>query len=143
MHPSLTMRLLPSLFLFAVMSCNTADSMTASTRTTLPRIEVTTDGGITGRGLGGVTFEKDSGTATTPGSSCQSEITAVEKQQLARAVDSFKAVTQDDVQPDQIHYILTVDGRTASWYGEQPPDSATQLFHVAWQIRQRILGSCR
>ena len=117
--------------MLAIVSCQTARPM--------ERISLTTDGGFTGRGIGGITIEGRKVTATGSGKPCSGTLTDAEAAQLEKT--RFEASTAAGPgKPDQIHYVLQVGDRTASWYGEEPPEGAAALFHLLWKIRQRVVS---
>lgn len=127
-------RVLTALALMAL-ACNTAGPMSNDWR-----VAIATDGGFTGRGLGGVTIE---GAANRDAA-------------LARAVAAAKPEgwKREYVKPgnphgyaDQVHYTLTLtrDGRTtdASWYDdarEQLPQDLASLFDRAWAAKKTPAG---
>jgi hypothetical protein len=131
------------LFAIAILfaACHTDVPMTSSA-SELPRISVTSDGGITGRGVGGVVIDGGQVTATLQQKSCGGALTDSERNELQKLIPIRGANADGHGHPDQIHYTLMVGDRQAGWYGEDPPIEVAQLFKAVWQIRQRVLASC-
>ena len=107
----------------------------------LPRISVTSEGGITGRGVGGIVIEGGQVTATLQ-QSCAAPLTDAERGELQTLIPIRDSNVDGNGHPDQIRYTLTAGGHTASWYGEDAPKEIAPLFQLLWQIRQRVLASC-
>jgi hypothetical protein len=105
-------------------------------------MSITTDGGISGRGLGSVTIAQSSVTASDGRRSCDGTLTAAERDALRQLTAVTPRETTAPGRPDQIRYTLTVGERSASWYGEEPPPDLARAFATLWQIRVRVLGSC-
>jgi hypothetical protein len=117
--------------------------MTSPASGTAPHIEITTDGGFVGRGLGGVVIDARSITATDLSRSCKGELTATEHDALASAAAKFEPAHEKSTgHPDQIGYTLKVGDQSTSWHGETPPAGAAAVFNAAWQVRQRVLDGC-
>lgn len=138
------------LLVFALFSCNTAVPMTSAasasaSSTSTPRIEITTDGGFAGKGLGGVTIDGRSVSAKDLARTCKGELTEKEAETIARAAAAFHASSESTpAHPDQVGYTLKVGDESMSWYGEEAPKAAAPLFNAAWAARQRVLKSdCR
>jgi hypothetical protein len=115
--------------------------MTSSSRE-LPRISITSEGGITGRGLGGIVIDGGQVTATLGQKSCTATLTESERDKLQTLMAIRDANAADHGHPDQIKYTLTAGDHTASWYGEDAPKEIAPLFQLLWQIRQRVLATC-
>ena len=132
-----------NLFLMAMLvaACHTDVPMTSSA-SELPRISVTSDGGITGRGVGGIVINNGQVTATLQQKSCSGALTEAERAGLQKLIAIRDSSTEGHGHPDQIRYTLTVGDRTATWYGEDAPKEIAPLFQLLWQIRQRVLASC-
>ena len=131
------------LLVFALFSCNTAVPMTSASSDSTPRIEVTTDGGFAGRGLGSVTIDGRSITAKDLARTCTGELTTHEQEAIARAAASFKPSSDSPpAHPDQVGYTLTVGDESMSWHGEEAPKAAAPLFDAVWAARQRVLKGC-
>ena len=136
-----------------IASCNTASPVEDDWN-----IEITTDGGITGRGLGGVSITPRSIEATDPGRTCKGELTAGERETLQRAIAGVRGTWKPEyVKPDnphghadQIRYTLMVrrggESRSTSWFDESKSDlpaDASAVFEASWRIRQRVVAECR
>jgi hypothetical protein len=138
------MPLMLLLLVFALFSCNTAPPMTSASTAPPPHIEITTDGGFAGRGLGSVAIDGRSVTAKDLSRSCKGELTAKEEETIARDAAAFTPSTKSaPAHPDQIGYTLKVGEQSMSWYGEEAPAAAAPLFNAAWHARERVLGECR
>jgi hypothetical protein len=131
------------LFLVAMLlvACHTDVPMTSSA-SELPRITVTSEGGITGRGVGGIAIEKGQITATLQQKSCSGTLTDSERANLQKLIPIRESNEGGTGHPDQIRYTLTVGDRTATWFGEDGPKEIAPLFQLLWQIRQRVLATC-
>jgi hypothetical protein len=115
--------------------------MTSSTGE-LPHIRVTSDGGITGRGVGGIEITADRVTAALGEKTCTATLTEDERGQLRSLTGIRETKASGTGSPDQILYTMTVGDRTASWYGEAAPQDLAPLFDLLWRIRQRVVASC-
>jgi len=124
-----------------IAACQTGGSMTSSTND-LPRISVTSEGGITGRGVGGIMIEGGQVTATLQQKSCTAALSDPERRKLQALIPIRDSNPSGTGHPDQIRYTLTVGDHTASWFGEEAPKDVAPLFALLWQIRQRVLASC-
>jgi len=131
------------LFLMAMLlaACHTDVPMTSSA-SELPRISVTSDGGITGRGVGGMVIDRGQITATLQQKSCSGTLSAAERGKLQKLIPIRDSNAEGHGHPDQIRYTLTVGDRTATWFGEDAPKEIAPLFQLLWQIRQRVLRNC-
>jgi len=131
------------LFVMAMLlaACHTAVPMTTSA-SELPRISVTSDGGITGRGVGGIVIDNGQVMATLQQKSCSGALTDSERNGLQKLIPIRDSAEGGHGHPDQIRYTLTVGDRTATWFGEDAPKDVAPLFQLLWQIRQRVLASC-
>jgi hypothetical protein len=131
------------LFLMAMLlaACHTDVPMTSSANE-LPRISVTSEGGITGRGVGGIGIDNGQVTAALQQKSCNGTLTDSERAKLQKLIVIRDANESGHGHPDQIRYTLTAGDRTVSWYGEDAPKEIAPLFQLLWQIRQRVLSSC-
>jgi len=129
------------LMVMLVAACQTDVPMTSSTND-LPRISVTSDGGITGRGVGGVVIDNGQITATLQQKSCTAALTESERRELQKLIPIRDSNAEGHGHPDQIRYTLTAGDRTATWFGEDAPKEIAPLFQLLWQIRQRVLASC-
>jgi hypothetical protein len=131
------------LFLVAMLAaaCHT-DVPMSSSASELPRITVTSEGGITGRGVGGIVVVDGQVTATLQQKSCSGPLTDSERSKLQALVPIRDSNAEGHGHPDQIRYTLTAGDRTATWFGEDAPKEIAPLFQLLWQIRQRVLASC-
>ena len=131
------------LFLVAMLfaACHT-DVPMSSSASELPRISVTSDGGITGRGVGGIVIDGSQVTATLQQKSCSGSLTDSERSKLSKLIPIRDSNAEGHGHPDQIRYTLTAGDRTATWFGEDAPKDVSPLFQLLWQIRQRVLASC-
>ena len=112
-----------------------------SSASELPRMSVTSDGGITGRGVGGIIVDAQV-TATLQQKSCTGTLTDAERSKLQKLIPIRDANAEGHGHPDQIRYTLTAGDRTATWFGEDAPKEIAPLFQLLWQIRQRVIASC-
>ena len=123
-------------------------SQTCEAKMSDQKVELTTDGGFTGRGLGGVNVTGMNAEATDGRRSCAGELTEHESAELAKRIreaspESWKEF--NEAHPDQIRYLLTIGKHTASWFGEDAPipKDVQRLFDVLWPVRERLLRQCR
>ena len=121
-------------------ACHTGSPMTSTND--LPRISVTSEGGITGRGVGGIAIEGGQVTATLQQKSCTAPLTDAERSKLEKLIPIGDSSPTGNGHPDQIRYTMTVGNHTASWFGEEAPKDVAPLFELLWQIRQRVLATC-
>src|SRR5258706_15531786 len=136
------MRMRIHLFLMAMLlAAFHADVPMASSASELPRISVTSDGGITGRGVGGIVVDNGQVTATLQQKSCTAPLTDAERARLQKLIPIRDSNEAGHGHPDQIRYTLTVGERTATWFGEEAPKEIAPLFQLLWQIRQRVMAS--
>jgi len=131
------------LFVMAMLlaACHTDVPMTSSA-SELPRISVASDGGITGRGVGGIIIDNGQVSATLQQKSCSGALTDSERNGLQKLIPIRDSAEGGHGHPDQIRYTLTVGDRTATWFGEDAPKDIAPLFQLLWQIRQRVLATC-
>jgi hypothetical protein len=122
-------------------ACHTDVPMTSSSNP-LPRISVTSEGGITGRGVGGIVIDNGQVTASLQQKSCTAALTDAERNKLQKLIPIRDSNEPGPGHPDQIKYTLTVGDHTASWFGEDGPKEIAPLFQLLWQIRQRVLATC-
>jgi hypothetical protein len=122
-------------------ACHT-DAAMPSPANGLPPISVTSQGGITGRGAGGIIVDGDQVTATLHQKSCPGTLTDAERNRLQTLLPIRDSNAEGHGFPDQIHYTLTAGDRTVSWYGEDAPEEIAKVFQLLWQIRERVMGSC-
>lgn len=122
-------------------ACHTDVSMTSSA-SELPRLSVTSEGGITGRGVGGIVIDNGEVMATLQQKSCSGALTDSERAALQKLIPIRDSNEAGHGHPDQIRYTMTAGDRTAIWFGEDAPKDIAPLFQLLWQIRQRVLASC-
>src|SRR3954452_75576 len=122
-------------------ACHTDVPMTSSANE-LPRISVTSEGGITGRGVGGIVIDNGEVTATLQQKSCSGTLSGPERAKLQKLIPTRDLNAEGHGHPDQIRYTLTAGDRTATWFGEDAPKEIAPLFQLLWQIRQRVLATC-
>jgi len=136
-------RMRVQLFLMALLvaACHTDVPMTSSA-SELPRITVTSDGGITGRGVGGIVIDNGQITATLQQKSCGGTLSDSERGKLQKLIPTRDSNAEGHGHPDQIRYTLTAGDRTVTWFGEDAPKEIAPLFQLLWQIRQRVLAAC-
>jgi hypothetical protein len=132
--------------IFAVLAillaaCQTPPAMNPAT-SDLPRISVTSDGGMTGRGVGGIEIDGGRIAATLGQKSCGGTLSEDERAELQKLIGFQEVKSAGHGAPDQIHYTLTAGGRSASWYGEETPKEIGALFRSLWKIRARVLAAC-
>jgi hypothetical protein len=113
-----------------------------SSASELARITLTSDGGITGRGVGAVVIDNGQVTATLQQKSCTAALTDSERNKLQKLIPIRDSSQPGHGHPDQIRYTLTVLERTATWFGENAPKEMAPLFQLLWQIRERVLARC-
>ncbi|MEA2336212.1 MAG: hypothetical protein QOE82_219, partial [Thermoanaerobaculia bacterium] len=98
------------------------------------------EGGIAGRGVGGIVIDDGVVTASTEQKSCSGTLTAEEREELSKLAAIRESYARGNGSPDQIHYTLIVGKRTATWFGEEAPKEIASLFRALWRIRQRVLA---
>jgi hypothetical protein len=132
-----------NLFFIALLlaACHTDVPMTSSA-SELPRISVTSDGGFTGRGVGGIVIDNGQVTASLQQKSCTGALTDSERTRLQKLIPIRDSTEAGHGHPDQIRYVMTASDRTATWFGEDAPNHVAPLFQLLWQIRQRVLATC-
>ncbi|HEY3053581.1 MAG TPA: hypothetical protein VGK04_09370 [Thermoanaerobaculia bacterium] len=89
------------------------------------KIELTTSGGLTGRGIGSVTI--DAGT----------QLTLSEQQRLA-SLPKPKKTHSPQRAPDAITYTLRIDGEEWTWTDVNAPKDCQAWSDVLLAIRERI-----
>src|ERR1044072_7669315 len=98
-----------------------SDVPMTSSASELPRISVTSDGGITGRGVGGIVIDNGQVTATLQQKSCSGALIDSERARLQKLIPIRDSSAEGHGHPDQIRYTLTTGDRTATWFGEDAP----------------------
>lgn len=115
----------------ALTSCNTAAPMP------LPHISITSEGGIAGRGVGGITIDDPKVSASDMRRTCDGVLTDAERAEL-QSISIAAHDAPPPGRPDQIRYTMTVGDVSASWYGEEPPAELAKAFKAVWAIRARV-----
>jgi hypothetical protein len=117
-------------------------------------MKLTSEGGITGRGVGGIAIDGASVIANDTRRSCSGTLSAEEAtrlRELASKTDpgswpeSYASAEHPHGSPDQIRYTLTVGARSTSWYGEageNVPQAIIDLRAALVAIQQRVLRDC-
>jgi hypothetical protein len=118
-------------------------------------MKLTSDGGISGRGVGGVAVDGTKVQADDTRRTCEGTLSAAEDKQLRdlaasahpeRWSESYTSPERPHGAPDQIRYTLTVGDRSTSWYGEAAkgvPQEILRLRAALDAVRQRVLRDCR
>lgn len=122
-------------------ACHTDVPMTSSA-SELPRLSISSEGGITGRGVGGIVIDNGQVMATLQQKSCSGALTDSERAALQKLIPIRDSNEAGHGHPDQIRYTMTAGDRTATWFGEDAPKDVAPLFQLLWQIRQRVLANC-
>jgi hypothetical protein len=127
--------------------CGTSDAMLT--------IKLTSDGGFSGRGVGGVAVNGTKVQADDTRRTCEGTLSAGEEKQLRDLAagahpetwpESYASAERPHGAPDQIRYTLTVGKRSTSWYGESPervPQEILRLRAALEAVRQRVMHDCR
>jgi hypothetical protein len=112
------------------------------------KLELHTDGGIHGRGVGSVVIDDDDVLAIDLNRRERGRLTFAERDALQRAIGRLEIHpphTDATKVRDAIRYALTMDafGRplsTHSWNDDEASPTVLALRDVIWKIRERILG---
>lgn len=99
------------------------------------RVELTTSGGLTGRGVGSVRV--DGSNATIDGR-ITTQLTASEEAQLHR-LPIVRKTRPPQNQPDAVLYTLTIDGERWSWSDVAAPAECRRWAEALLAIRDRAL----
>ena len=99
------------------------------------QIELTTSGGLGGRGIGSV---KVDGSMATIDGSVTTELTQAEEARLAR-LPIVRVTRAPSGTPDAIRYTLTIDGRRWSWSDTSAPLDCRRWAETLLAIRDRAL----
>ena len=156
------MKLTTLALLLILLGCGSNSSPQAAAEGTVSngwKVEVATEGGLTGRGLGSVVIEPPAVEARDFTRSCKGNLDEREAQTLGSAVAAAKPSEwqKEYVRPenphgyaDMIRYTLTLtrgsESHATSWYGEAHPKlpaDVSTLYGQAWKTRARVVGSCR
>ena len=141
-------RVKQAMFVVALLlaGCGTADA-----RLTM---KLSSDGGITGKGVGGVAIEGKSIEANDMRRSCRGMLRAEEEsrlRELASAArpetwpESYASAGRPHGSPDQIRYTITAGAHSTSWYGEAGegvPHEIMALRDALVAVKQRVLKNC-
>lgn len=114
-------------------------------------VKLSTDGGITGRGLGGITIDAPAIEASDNRQTCHGTLTTEEQRRFVALIEASHPETWresygEPAKPDQIHYVVTTGKYATSWYGENPsalPIDIKHLRDALWEARGRVLHDCR
>jgi hypothetical protein len=137
-----TQLLLIALLVSSCTSSTPANTTTATAEAELPRIALTTEGGISGRGLGDLFIERGRITARDLTRQCTGVLSDAERAALAKLPQLAANDPAGTGRPDQIRYTLTVGDRSQSWHGEEAPPEAAAWYQLLWTIRARVLDAC-
>ncbi len=99
-------------------------------------IQLTTSGGLTGRGVGSV---KVDGSSATIDNRVTVELTDQEAARLHR-LPVLRSTRGPSTLPDAITYTLTVDGERWSWTDIGAPSECRRWAEALLAIRDRALG---
>jgi len=117
-------------------------------------LKLTSDGGFTGKGVGGVVIDGTSIEASDMRRSCHGTLHAEEEsrlRELAAAArpetwpQSFASAERPHGSPDQIRYTITAGAHSTSWYGEAGeavPREIMKLRDALVVVQQRVLKEC-
>jgi hypothetical protein len=127
-------------------SCGTTDA-----RLTM---KLSSDGGITGKGVGGVVIDGTSVDASDMRRTCRGTVSSEEEsrlRELAAAArpetwpESYANAGRPHGSPDQIRYSITAGAHSTSWYGEAGegvPQEIMALRDALVAVQQRVLKNC-
>jgi hypothetical protein len=114
----------------------------------------TSDGGITGNGVGGVVIDGTSVDASDMRRTCRGTLRSEEEsrlRELAAAArpetwpESYVSSERPHGSPDQIRYTITAGAHSTSWYGEVGegvPREIMKLRDALVAVQRRVLQSC-
>ena len=118
-------------------------------------MKLTSEGGISGRGVGGVAIDGAKVTATDTRRSCPGTLSADEETRLRDLAskahpeswpESYASAERPHGAPDQIRYTLTVGAHSTSWFGEAGeggvPHAIMELHAALVAVQQRVLRDC-
>jgi hypothetical protein len=148
--------------LLILMGCGTSSSPQATGEATVNegwKLEVATEGGLAGRGLGSVVIEPPAVDARDFNRGCKGSLDEREAHTLGSAVAAARPSEwkREYVRPenphgyaDMIRYTLTLtrgsESHSTSWYEETRPKlpaDAAALYSEAWKTRARVVASCK
>ncbi len=93
-------------------------------------IELTTEGGFTGRGIGSIRIE---GRKVIANGRHVRDLTAAESQRLAALAAAVDDISSTTTTPDAIRYRLRVGNRLLTWTdADRLPPPAQALFDFLW-----------
>jgi hypothetical protein len=125
--------------LLAAQTCGTGSTMV---------LELTTEGGIAGRGVGSIAVDARKVTAGDLRRTCTGILTASEEARIRELLGDVSGdawQSYGGVHADAIGYRLAAGERIASWYGEDPrelPEPLHRLRAELWAVRDRVLRDC-
>jgi len=116
-------------------------------------LKLTSDGGFTGKGVGGVAIDGTSIEASDMRRSCHGTLRVEEERlrELAAAArpetwpESFTSAKRPHGSPDQIRYTISAGAHSTSWYGEAGegvPHEIMKLRDALVVVQQRVLKNC-
>lgn len=100
------------------------------------RVELTTSGGLTGRGLGSVVIE---GRRAIIDGKVSSQITDAEEARLSR-LPIVRSTRSPRGSADAVSYTLVIDGHRWTWTDAAPPSDCSRWAEVLLAIRERALA---
>jgi hypothetical protein len=163
------MQLVTALLMMALIGCSSADASKSSSEEKKMeqaswRVEVATEGGLAGRGLGSIQIASSGdATAADLARSCSARLDGAEVSSLAALVEKTRPSAWPEVAArpesprgefDQVRYTLTLSTTNdsgaetvshTSWFDqslEREPDDVRQLAKALWDERERILDGC-
>ncbi|HEX3069272.1 MAG TPA: hypothetical protein VHX14_11940 [Thermoanaerobaculia bacterium] len=117
-------------------------------------MKLTSDGGFTGKGVGGVSIDGTSVDASDMRRTCRGTLRSEEGsrlRELAKAArpetwpESYASAERPHGSPDQIRYTITANAHSTSWYGEageRVPHEILALRDALDAVQQRVLKDC-
>lgn len=117
-------------------------------------MKLTSDGGITGKGVGGVIIDGRNVDVSDMRRSCRGTLRSEEGsrlRELAAAAhpetwpESYASAARPHGSPDQIRYTITAGEHSTSWYGEageRVPHEILALRDALVAVHQRVLRDC-
>jgi hypothetical protein len=118
-------------------------------------MKLTSDGGFTGRGVGGVVIDGRSIEARDLAHTCRGTLSNAEEKRLGELAaashpeawpESYASKERPHGAPDQIRYTITAGEHSTSWYGETGdgvPREIMELYAALVAVQQRVLRECR
>lgn len=117
-------------------------------------MKLTSQGGISGKGVGGVVIDGARVDASDMRRTCRGSMRPAEERRLRELAskahpdtwaESYASAARPHGSPDQIRYTLTVGARSTTWYGEageRMPPAITDLRAALVAVQQRVLRDC-